>query len=303
MKSRMLLALSLCFLWTGLASAQVTLEGKYPEGTKYSLQVEQKTTQKLNLAGMNFDTNSTFFSVETRSIGKRNSEGVLPVEYKVDTLQVDMSLPQGLSIKFDSAVPDPKANNPLLEPLIHTLRTTVRLPILVQVDSSNHIKSASFEEAEFEKLPEATKARFTPEILKKGVERETAYLPDQPVKVGDSWEKTLEIDVGEGQVLAFRNQYTYVGSVQQDGKPLDKIVSKTLDASYTVNGNPNLQVKNTDLKPKDSEGEYLFDRELGATSSRNSKVQVVGKLTLTIANMEFPGELDLTIEDKTVRQK
>ena len=303
MSLRVTLGVTLCLLWTNLASAQVKLEQKFPEETKYKVEVEQKTTQTLNLAGMNLDTSSKLFSVETRSIGKRASDGALPIEYQVDTLQMEMSLPQGLSVKFDSSNANQKATNPLLEPLVDLLRTSATVPIKLQLDKSNRVTSASLPQPEFEKLSETTKARFSPETLKKSIDRETAYLPDQPFKTGENLERTIEIDAGEGQAISFRIKYEYAGTIEKDGKSLDKITSKTLDASYTVNGNPALQVKNTDLKVKDSEGEYLFDRQLGATHSRKSKVQITGKLTLVIANMEFPGDLDLTVEDQATRQK
>ena len=86
MKVRLTVGVMLSLFWTSFASAQVTLEQKFPENTKYKLHVEQKTSQRLTLAGMNLDTNSTVLSVETRSIGKRASDGTLPIGKYVVTV-------------------------------------------------------------------------------------------------------------------------------------------------------------------------------------------------------------------------
>lgn len=303
MKMSFSICVALLASWTSLASAQVAFQEKFPEDTKFKLHSEQKTSQTLTLAGMNIETSSTVFSVETRTIGSRGADGSIPMSIKMDSLQSDISLPQGLSIKFDSSNPDQKASNPLLEPVMEILRTTSRVPINVQFDSANHVSSASIPAADLEKLSDATKTNFSPENLNKILVQERSFLPDEPVKIGEKWERTVDSYISEGQSLSFRILYEYVGAIQQDGKTLDKITSKTLDVSYSVDGNPVLQVKNSDLKVKESAGEFLFDRQLGASVSRKSKVQVVGKLTLVIANMEFPGELDLTMDQQVTREK
>jgi hypothetical protein len=295
--------LAVVYLVNGaLLSAQVTLEPKFPEDSMFTTQTEQKSKQTLVLAGMNIDTSSSTFSVATTTIGKRAADGTLEVKEQVNTLQAEIGFPGGFTIGFDSANPDKKAPIPQLEPILDALRAAVRLPMTLVLDAKNKIQKVKLPDGEFEKLPEAAKDRFSPEWLQKAAEQARAYLPDQPVNVGDSWERSHEMNAGDGQVMTFRTRYQYAGTVEQDGMTLDKITGKVLDVNYTVNGNNTLQVKSSDLKISDSSGTYLFDRKRGATISRVSKVQLAGPLTIIFNNNEIEGKVDLTLEENAMRK-
>jgi hypothetical protein len=288
---------------SAVASAQVTLQQKYPEGSKFVTHSEQKSKQTLTLAGMDLDTKSTTFVVGTTTISNRAADGSLTIEEKVDSMQTEVSFPGGLTLSFDSSNPDKKAPIPDLEPLLEGLRAASRLPMTLELDAKNKIRRVKLPDGEFEKLPEAAKDRFNPETLQKASEQSTAFLPDTPVNVGDSWERSNDANMGEGQVLTFRTKFEYAGTITQDDMTLDKITGKVFEVSYAVNGNPMLQVKNSDLKVLESTGTYLFDRERGVMLSRSTKVQIAGPLTLVFNNAELKGKVDLTMEDSAVRQK
>jgi hypothetical protein len=287
---------------SAIASAQVTLEPKYPEGTKSLIHRESKTTQTLTLAGMNIDTKSSTFIVSGSSIGQRAADGTLKVEEKIDTMQSEISFSGG-SIQFDSANPEKKADNELLEPVMELFRAIYRLPVTMELDAKNKVTAIKLPDGEYEKLPEAAKDRLNPETLKKAAEQATAYFPDGPVNKGDTWERSSESNLGAGQTLSFRTKYEYGGTIEKDGMNLDKITGKSFEVSFAINGNPMLQVTKSDLKIMSSESTYLFDRTKGNVVSHTSKTQIVGPLTLVINGMELPGKLDLTVEESSTRQK
>lgn len=286
-----------------VASAQVSFERKFAEGTKFTVQKEEKTKQALVLNGMNIDTASSTFSLVTTTIGKRTADGRLELESKVDSMQSETSLPGGLTLQFDSSVPDKKVNNPLLERIADTLKAIVRLPVKVELNSSNHVEDAKLPEGEFEKLPAGTQDHLKSEWLKKKAEQSMAVLPDKPVKKGETWEVASELNAGDGNVLSFRTQYEYVGTVDQDGKTLDKITSKTIDVSYSITGNATVQLKNSDLKVVESSGMLLFDRDVGDITLQESKLQVAGPLTFFIDGKEYAGTVDFVIETKSTYRK
>ncbi len=295
--SAMLLAMG-----SSVASAQVLLERKFPEGTKATNQKEQKVTQTLTLNGMNIDTKATVFVVSTTSFGNRNGDGTLKVEEKVDTLQSEITLP-GTTLQFDSGNPDKKADVPQLEPFLDLFRAISRLPITVEVDAKNKITAVKLPDGEFEKLPQSASERLNPETLKKAMVQMNAFLPDEPVKQGDTWERPIEMNLGSGQTLSFRTKFEYTGTVEQDGETLDKISGKSFDVNFAINGNPALSVTKSDLKVVETDSTYLFDRKRGAVVSLASKIQIAGPLTLVINGAELVGKVDLTIEDKTTRRK
>ena len=51
-------------------------------------------------------------------VGKRDAEGTLPITTTIDKLQVNLTVPGGITLIFDSGDPDKKADNALLEPLL-----------------------------------------------------------------------------------------------------------------------------------------------------------------------------------------
>ena len=147
-----------------IASAQVKLEPKYPEGAKSVVHRDTTSKQTLTLAGMDIDTKSSTFIVATASIGKRAADGTLKIEEKVETLQSEISTPGGL-IQFDSANPDKKADNALLEPILDIFRTVYRNPVTVELDAKNKITAVKLPEGEYEKLSDAAKGQLNPEEM------------------------------------------------------------------------------------------------------------------------------------------
>ena len=285
-----------------VASAQVSLEVKYQDGTTYETQIDSKTTQTLTLAGMNLDTKSSTFIVSEGKVGTRNADGVLSIEEKMKTLQSELSTPGGM-IQFDSANPDKKADNPLFEPLMDMFRSMYRIPVVRELDAKNKLVAIKLPEGEYEKLPDVVKDRYAPEALKKAGDQALNYLPDGPVKKGDQWERSAEVNLGAGQTMTFRTKYEYDGTVEKDGVVLDKIVGKSFDVSFAINGNPMFQLIKSDLKIIESASMYLFDRVRGHVVSHKSKTQIAGPLTLQINGMQFDGKVDLTIEESSSRQK
>jgi len=300
-----LLAVAVAGLMAGAgdAHAQTTLELKYPEGTKSSTQTESVVNQTLTLAGRDILTKANTFTTSTSHIGTRAADGTLAIVEKVESLQSELDL-NGTKLQFDSANPDKKADLPQLEPLLDLYRAVVKFPMTRTLEAkTNKLKSVTLPVGEFEKLGEAAKDRFSSEKLKKATEQALVFLPDGPVKVGDKWERATEADLGGGQLMSFRTTYEYLGTVEQDGATLDKIEGKAFEVSFAIVGNPMLQVTKSDLKIKESATTHLFDRERGHLVSKNAKVRIDGPITLVIGGMELEGKVDLTMEEKSTRQK
>ena len=300
-----LLVVAMAGLLTGAgeARAQVTLELKYAEGTKSSSQTESLVNQTLTLGGRDVLTKSSTFMTMSSSIGTRGADGTLAIVERVESMQTELDL-NGTKLQFDSVNPDKKADIPQLEPLLDLLRAAVKLPMTRTLEEkTNKLKSIALPEGEYEKLGEAAKDRFDPVKLKKATEQALAYLPDGPVKVGDKWERATEVNLGSGQLMSFLTKYEYLGTVEQDGVTLDKIGGKAFEVSLSIVGNPALQLTKSDLKVKESATTHLFDRERGVLVSKVGKVRIDGPLTLVIGGMELEGKLDLTMEEKSTRQK
>jgi hypothetical protein len=286
------------------AADEVRLERKYLPETTATTHIEASTKQILTIAGMDLESLTSRFIITTSKTEKRNEEGILPIITTIDKLQVNLSLPGGLQVMFDSGDPEKKAENALLEPLLDVLRVAAKAKTTTLIDKDNQIKAIEFPDNPAEKVGDDFKSQFDPEKRKKAVENERGSLPDKPVKPGDSWTHTSEADIGGGQTLTLETRYEYAGTEQKEGKTLDKITLKTTTVTYAMdpNSKSQLKVKSSELKVASSEGSILFDRGKGAIVESVSKLRITGDMKTEINAMELPAKLDLTIDTKTSLQ-
>lgn len=290
--------------WAAPAMAQVKLEHKFVEGRKTVTHATAKITQTLMLAGMGLETVSDRFVISTSQAGKRDAEGKLPIEQSTNKLTVTAKLPGGITLSFDSDDPDKKADNPLLEPFIRVMRASAKArPVLVR-DASGKVVAVEGLEKAAEGLPEELRGDFNAEKAMKAANQELESLSSNPVKIGDTWSKNSDLQLGSGQVMAMTTEYKYLGEVKEGGKSFDKIESKTTAVSFSIADDSRLplRVTKSDLKPTESAETTLFDRSAGQVQSTKGKLRIQGALDFTINGQALPGKLDLLIESETVRQ-
>jgi hypothetical protein len=108
--------------------------------------------------------------------------------------------------------------------------------------------------------------------------------------------------LGQGQKMTFDIDYTYTGPGEVNGKKVEQIGVKIKAVKLTVENNPTLDFKNSELEVKDSSGTLNYDPAVGLITSSDNKVHITGKLTLVAGGMELPSDLDLTISAKSVTQ-
>lgn len=285
------------------AQAQVTLKHKFPDGRTSTVEAEVKTSQTLNLAGMELKSGSVQTVTVTTTNGQRADDGTLVVKNKIVALKAEVTLPGGTELAYDSAKPDADPPGTQFDFLLDVFKATAKSSWEAVMDQDNRVVAIKGRDAVYADLPEtvreAMKAQVDPEYLKTVGNDELAKLPSKPVSPGDSWERTNTVKLDSGQKLTFTNEFTYKGGVEQDGKKLERIVSKTTKVEYTADAGSPLKVLESDLKVAASEGEILFDQALGQAVSQRSKMQITGTLKLEIAGMELPGNLDLTMENNT----
>jgi hypothetical protein len=260
------------------ALAEAPLHWKYKEGGKSETEVETKTHQLLTLGTVDVETKTEVFSVVRTSAGKRQSDGTLRVTQEVQTLQVQMELPGGMTLAFSSTDPDKKADNAELEPLLQVLRVTARAPKTLVLDKDNRIEKVEIDPKKVEGLDERFKGLFDPETLKKAASQELAVLPGREVKKGDHWERTAELAVPGGQSLTFTTRYEYLGEVKKEGKTLDKIgfSATKVTLAMTGGGDSPVTIQDSELKIKDAKGHLLFDRAAGQVVEQQDRTHITG---------------------------
>jgi Family of unknown function (DUF6263) len=291
-------------LSAGSARAQVKLERKFVEGKKYVTHRESKTHQILMIGGQDVETKTSQFMITSVTTGTRKDDGTLPIVTKVDKLQGEMQFP-GASVAFDSGDPDRKADNPQFEPLLTVFRATAKSQWTTFYDKNNAVKSVEYGEGLIDMVDERFKGQFDPERRKRAMVQELAILPDKPVSQGDTWTRTNDMNLGEGQTLLLETRYEYLGTTEKKGKTLDRIGIKVTGVTYSQEEKAaatGTRVTAGDLKVAESTGEILFDRTEGLVIDVANRMRIEGSLTLSINGMEIPAGLNLTFEGKTYLQ-
>jgi hypothetical protein len=144
------------------------------------------------------------------------------------------------------------------------------------------------------------KSQLDPESLKNAANDEMDQIKREPLNKGDTWERVRTTNFGAGQVMDFKNQFTYEGTIERDGKTLDKITSRVLSVTFALDKSPlPFSLKSSDLKAAESDGVILFDRERGQTIESTSKIRVTGDIVFVANNMDLPAKLDLKMEQAT----
>jgi hypothetical protein len=294
------------------AQAQVKLEYKFTEGDKLTYKATTKTKQVLTLQGMDIETESDQVAVSSRTVGKRRADSSTPIEDKVESLRVELSLPGGMNLTVDSTVPDAKIDNPALAFLGEILKLAGETSYTIVLDNRNKVQAIEGIEKVLEKADklsqparDAIREQLNADKLKTRFEQEHGNVPDVLCRPGEPWERTEVLDVGSGQTLVFKKRYEYVGTEKKGDKTLDKISFKCTGAELKQDPDANspLKLVKGDLKVDDSAGSLLFDRENGRVVSSTGKTRLKGEMmTFSYQGTELPGALDLTIESNVELQ-
>jgi hypothetical protein len=260
----------------------------------------------LTLAGVEIETQSNQIVVVSSKVGKKRDDSSVPVEQKIESLHVELSLPMGINVTYDTSEPNAKIDNPQLAFLEEVFKLTAEIGYTIVLDNQNKVKAIEGTEKILEKADKlsapaktAIKSRIESDTLKKAFEQELRHLPDILTRPGESWERTEVLDVGSGQTLTFQKKYQYVGTEKVGDKTLDKITSKTTKAELKQDPAVEAELKlvKSDVKVESSDATILFDREEGHVVSSRGSIRIKGdNMTFSYQGKELPGAVDLTIE-------
>ncbi len=284
--------------------AQVSLKPRINENTKVRTTVEVTTDQTLTLAGMPLDTDVEQFIVTNDNIGAKQADGKVVMVGKMETFQVDMKLPGGIEVNFDSGNPKTEAAIPQLTPILQMFDAISSATYETTFSGPGKIESITMKGDKYDALADALKQEFSADRLKQEAAQALARLPADPVVKGDTWQRTETSSLGSGQTFEIERTFEYLGTVNEGGRELDRIGMKANSVTYNIEPNPSLplELKSSDLKITKSNGEFFFDRKLGAIVKTSDSFTVEGKLTLVAQGNELPGDLNLTITSKSSRE-
>jgi hypothetical protein len=238
--------------------------------------------------------------------GTRGADGVLRQQQKIESLKAKITLPGGVNLEFDSTKPDAPPPGTQFDVLLDLIKVNAKSSWAVVRGPDNRVTAIEGREKVLEGLDETKKSllqkQVDPAYLRDAANKEAEKLPNKPVNKGDTWEVTETLRLEQGQNMTFKTKYTYEGTVDHNGKQVDKIVPQVMEVSYGVDADAPLPLKVTgsELKPMMLEGVIFFDREKGHIVESRSSVQIKGTINFEVNGQALPAQLDLTMSTSSV---
>lgn len=289
------------------AQAQVKLEPKFVEGTKsvsekvvaFHQIIKSKVTTDI-------ESSSKQFQEIVSEIGSRQPDGTLPISIHFGALRAEFRIEpdeEGVEADnffvFDSQNPMNSKGHKQFDPHRDFFRVLAKSRWTTTVDKNNHIQSLDFDENYAEQVAKEYKSGFDSQLHLRGAQQELAPLPAKPVQPGDVWECMWITDLAKEQSFNSRRHFTYLGTVEQGGRTLDKIVFRS-DIATTAPERADT-ADYPILILRSAEGMLLFDRALGRFVESNEKLHIVGRQKIAVTTEgDIFGDVDQTVETKTV---
>lgn len=288
-------------LYPRAAQAQVPIAPKFlPGSTKNEMKLGFK--QKLVIAGQTVDTVADIRMMTRVETTPRAADGTVRLATTTVGGTVHLELPGGMTVDFDTAKPDKKPDVPEIEAALSVFRALQGTTYTLVLNAKNEVTAVEGVDKILGSIPPELQDTLKKELSLEKLRRETAQtygeLPESPVKKGDRWQKSYVMDIGSGQKLTFDNFYEYQGTVEKDGRTLDKISFIAGAVTFSLDGElpGGLTVSSSDLKIDASGGTILYDREMGQVVDRSGTHKISGTMGFSVNGMNLPAMLDLTVD-------
>jgi hypothetical protein len=275
------------------ARGQVQLEWKLKEGDTFFLQTQSKFVQVLELPGKDVgkeikqEINQTTL-LQFRIEKKDEKTGALTVRETVE----------GLMVKAATGA------NAADEKIQGATFTFTLSPPKMAVENfqgyADFIKKISGDDPATAKT---MKAILSEDLMKVSAKEAFAFLPEKPVKEGDTWgaDRTVKVPIGPLGTMDVVNTYKYEGKGKLGDKEYDKITFTTAVAYTASKEDAGLAFKVTkgELKTEGAKGTIYFDREAGRLVQYEMELKMTGQMTLVINNV--PLETKISKQEQSVK--
>ncbi|MCW3787349.1 DUF6263 family protein [Plebeiibacterium sediminum] len=196
-----------------------TLQLNLKQGQEYLQKQDSKINIEQNLSGMTINIVMNIYGVMSYNVDKVNSDSYdLSVKYK--SLKMNMQMPQG-SMEFSSdKIDETDMFSTILGEMVgKTFYITMLKNGKIKEVRNTDVLFASI----YDKLPNAPEAQvaqvkkqlqdaYGGDALKGNLEMVTSIFPDQPVKLGDTWNVSTNMNSGFSALMNSTYKYLEEGS-------------------------------------------------------------------------------------------
>jgi hypothetical protein len=272
------------------ARAQAPLEWKLKKGDHFYLRNVTTTKQTLKALGKEIPQNSELTVVLGFTVEDQTPEGLVLKETVED-----------VTVKPDKGEP---VSDDKIVGAVFGITLSPRGEVL-KFDGYDKLldKLAGDDGA----VRQALQAAYSEEALKMSVRQVMAFLPDRPVKEGETWERTVEAPLGALGSVRQTNTYKLEGKEDVGGKKLDKIGFTCAVDFKAGKADKALgyHVISGEMKAEEGRGTALFDAAAGRLVQIESFVKLRGRMVLASAgsNIDAVVEQEQTTKVAVLNEK
>lgn len=264
----------------------VDFQWKFEKGKTFYQEMTFEAKQNMKVTGMDVvqTQNQTFFFSWTPMGQDKDCNWI--IKQKIDGFKMDIDI-GGNKVPFDTT------KDAGGTPFADFCKMMVDSEFTLKLSPKNDVLKIEGREEFLEKLLKASPEMkpfldsiLSDEALKQMADPAFAFVPGQPVTMGESWTKTSRLNMGPIGTFQSTYLYTYEGKV---ACYLERIYFKT-DLRYSLPtvpaGGLPFTIKKADLKRNEGTGAILFDNCRGRLVSSEMQMTLDGTLTIDIGGTE-----------------
>ena len=283
--------LVLLTLIAGLSTAQepakVDLVWKFTKDKAFYQEMTTKTTQGINVSGQDLSQiqDQTFY-FKWVPIKQDGDKWVLEQTIEGVKMKIDIA---GNPISYDSTAPNAAGNTVLAE----FFKALVGAKFTITLDKAMKVEKVDGREDFLKKLSSSNQAMEP--LLKKILTDDAVKQMADPsfnlnkpgVKVGDTWDVPVKLNLGP--IGTYDTKYTYTFKGPEKAGADQQLIEVKSSLTYTPpaaaeDGALPFKIKAADLKSKETEpGKILFNPKTGMVELTELKVKLAGTLTVEIS--------------------
>ncbi len=283
-------ALAVVLVAASASPGQKVLRYKFTAGQTHRYAVTQKMVQTVATPERSVKITLTQTMDTRQKTDAVDAEGVASIVQTVERVRMDMELPQGRKVLYDSAAKDPPEG--VAKAYASAVGSLVDRPIQIRLTPLGEARKAELPADALAGLKKAVGPAAdiaSPENLTQL--NNLAVFPQEPVSAGHTWKHQAAITNPAMGKLLVQTTYRYEGEETRQGRNLDKI---SFNMALSFPEKEGLAAVN--IKAQESQGTIYFDSALGQIIESASTARL--KLATSVAGMTLDQDMEMATEVK-----
>jgi hypothetical protein len=269
--------------------AERLLRWKLKPGEAIDVRLVQDMDMTSTVLGKKLGSSADMSMVMRWNVENVGAEGVSQLRQSIQRLRMSMQTPGSDPVVYDSA--NASVADGMAKQLAENMAPLIGVEFIQSMSSRGEIIDVRLSDeaaAKLAKSPASAQLQqvFSKEGIKSLMHQAATVLPEKSVKPGDQWTGQTRTDSPVG-TLIMNNTYTYRGTVDKDGRTLDRI---DVDVNVTFAKGDNRLGVDVQIKQQQNKGVMYFDVAQG----RFVETLLAQKMTMVtaIADQRHEQELD-----------